>query len=283
MNEGTFFAGVGALALAAGLGFMSYYTVDQGERGVIIRNGAVIGVAEPGLGFKNPLMSKVRDIDVRTNARQYKEVLAYSRDQQTASLLLSVTYHLPADQVVEIYSEFGGEEGVLSRVLDRQVMQEAKNVFGRFNAATAIQDRARLVAETEAAIIAAVDGPIIIESVQIENIDFSDAYEQSVEQRMLAEVEVAKVAQNAEREKVQAEIRVIQAQADADARLAQAKADAEAVRLAGEAEADAIRAKGDALRANPQLVALVTAENWNGVLPATMLPGGTVPFIEVGQ
>ena len=33
----------------------SWYTVDQTERGVLLRNGAVIGTAQPGLGFKVPL------------------------------------------------------------------------------------------------------------------------------------------------------------------------------------------------------------------------------------
>ena len=32
----------------------SWYTIDQGERGVILRNGAVVGTAEPGLNFKAP-------------------------------------------------------------------------------------------------------------------------------------------------------------------------------------------------------------------------------------
>ena len=85
------------------------------------------------------------------------------------------------------------------------------------NAVTAIQDRARLNAETEEAIRTFIVGPVVIESVQIENIDFSDAYEQSIENRMLAEVEVQKLQQNAEREKVQAQITVTQANARADA------------------------------------------------------------------
>jgi len=154
-------------------------------------------------------------------------------------------------------------------------------VFGQFNAVTAIQERARLVAEVQMAIQNAVQGPIIIESVQIENIDFSDAYENSIEQRMLAEVEVQKIQQNAEREKVQAEIKVIQAQADADARVAQATAEARAITLTGNAEAEAINARGAALRDNPTLIDLVSAERWNGVLPTTMVPGATVPFISV--
>lgn len=259
----------------------SWYTVDQGERGVMLRNGAVTGVSEPGLGFKMPMIDRVVDIDVRSRAQVYENVLAYSRDQQVAGLTLSVNYRVPADQVISVYENYGGVDQLRSRVLDRQVMDESKNVFGRFNAATAIQDRSRLVAEIQAAVQEAVMGPIIIESVQIENIDFSDAYEQSIEQRMLAEVEVERVRQNAERERVQAEIAVIQAEAAADARVAQATAEAEAIRMQGEAEAYAIQARGDALRENPNLINLVQAERWNGQLPTTMVPSSTVPFMNM--
>lgn len=259
----------------------SWYTVDQGERGVILRNGAITGTADPGLGFKLPVVDKVVDIDIRTRANLYENVMAYSRDQQTAGLTVSVNYRVPADQVLNVYENYGSVENLRGRVLDRKVFDQTKNVFGQFNAVTAIQERARLVAEVQMAIQNAVQGPIIIESVQIENIDFSDAYENSIEQRMLAEVEVQKIQQNAEREKVQAEIKVIQAQADADARVAQATAEAKAITLTGNAEAEAINARGQALRDNPSLIDLVSAERWNGVLPTTMVPGSAVPFVNV--
>ena len=249
----------------------------------MLRNGAITGTAEPGLGFKMPLIDRVVDIDVRTQAKVYENVLAYSRDQQTAGLTLSVNYRVPSDQVTTVYENYGSVDALASRMLDRQVYDEAKNVFGRFNAQTAIQERSRLVAEVQSAIQAAVSGPIIIESVQIENIDFDDAYERAIAARMEAEVEVARIQQNAEREKVTAEITVIQAQASADAKLAQARADAAATRLRGDAEADAIRARGDALRENPNLIGLVQAERWNGQLPTTMLPDSTVPFMNMNQ
>jgi regulator of protease activity HflC (stomatin/prohibitin superfamily) len=249
----------------------SFYTVDQGERGVILRNGAVVGTAGPGLGFKLPIVDSIREINVQTQARVYKDVMVYSRDQQNAGLQVSVNYRLSSDKVEQIYSEFGGQDGIVSRLLDRQVPEEVKNVFGKFNAVTAIQERARLGMEIQEAIQKAASNPmLIVESVQIENIDFSDAYEKSIEQRMLAEVEVQKVQQNAEREKVQAEIAVIQAKAQADA-----------VKLQGDAEAHAINARGKALRDNPALIELVQAEKWDGKLPTTMVPGQTVPFINV--
>jgi regulator of protease activity HflC (stomatin/prohibitin superfamily) len=284
MSTGTII-GVSGTVIAALFGLTilggSWYTVDSGYRGVQIRNGAVTGTAEPGLGFKMPIIDKVVDISVQSQSRQYVDVATYSKDQQTAMLALSVNFRFPADQVETIYTNFGGEEGVLSRLLDRQVYDEVKNVFGKFNAVTAIQERDRLVAEVQTAIQNSVVGPIIIETVQIENIDFSAAYEDSIEARMLAEVEVQKVKQNAEREKVQAQIVVTQAQAQADAQVAQAKAAAEATRLQGDAEADAIRAKGGALRDNPQLVDLIQAEKWNGTLPTHMVPDATVPFLNV--
>lgn len=272
--------------------FGSWYTIDQGERGVILRNGAIIGTAQPGLGFKTPWIESVIDISVQSRAKVYDEVLTYSRDQQTAALVLSVNYRLPPDRVEQIYAEYGGEEGLVARLIDRRVYEQVKTVFGRFNAVAAIQERSRLNAEVATAIREAVDGPVLIESVQIENIDFSDIYEQSIEARMLAEVEVQKIQQNAEREKVQAEIAVIQAQAQADSNLAvadanakavvlQADAQAHATRVRGDAEAQAIAAKGKALRDNPDLVALVEAERWDGKLPQTMVPGGATPFISV--
>jgi regulator of protease activity HflC (stomatin/prohibitin superfamily) len=264
---GAVVAGLIALTVVGG----SFYTVDQGERGVILRNGAVVGTAEPGLGFKLPIVDSVREINVQTQARVYEKVMVYSRDQQNANLQVSVNYRLATDQVEKIYSEFGGQDGIVTRLLDRQVPEEVKNVFGRFNAVTAIQERARLGMEIQDAIQKASNNTMmIVESVQVENIDFSDAYEKSIEQRMLAEVEVQKVQQNAEREKVQAEIAVIQAKAQADA-----------VKLQGDAEAHAINARGRALRDNPALIELVQAEKWDGKLPTTMVPGQTVPFINV--
>lgn len=260
-------AGIVALTIIGG----SFYTIDQGERGVLLRNGKVVGTAEPGLGFKMPIIDTVREITVQTQARVYEKVVAYSRDQQTATLQVSVNYRLPADQVEAIYSEFGGSDGIVTRLMDRQVPEEVKNVFGRFAAVTAIQERERLGAEVQLAIQNATKNPMLmVESVQIENIDFSDAYEQSIEQRMLAEVEVQKVQQNAQREKVQAEILVIQAKAEADAK-----------KLQGEAEAYAINARGKALRDNPSLVELVQAEKWDGKLPTTMVPSSAVPFLSV--
>jgi len=264
--------------------FNGFFTVDQGYRGVHLRLGAVVGIAQPGLGFKIPFLDRVVMIRTQTNSKVYDNMETYSRDQQLAELRMSVTYRLVPDAVDQVYAQFGSEEGLVTRLIDRRVNELARTVFGQFNAVEAIQQRSNLNRQIYEQVLEAIDTPIVvIESVQVEDVAFSTAYEQSVEARMMAEVEVQRRSQELEQQRIQAQIVVTQAEGAAEARIAEARAQAEATILAGEAEAQAIRAKGEALRDSPELIALVTAEAWNGQLPTTMPPGGTVPFINVGQ
>lgn len=259
----------------------SWYTVDEGERMVILRNGAAINTAEPGLHFKVPIIDRAVPISVQTLKVEFDGMASYSKDQQPADIRLSVNFHLLPSSVQSIYSTYGSVDGLVDRILRPRVNDSTKKVFGQFTAVSVIQDRAKFGTDVYQAVVKAVGSEMIIESIQIENIDFSNAYEQSIEQRMLAEVEVQKVKQNWEKEKVAADITRTRAQADADAKLAQATAEAKSIELRGQAEAAAIQAKGAALRDNPALVQLIQAEKWDGKLPTTMVPGSAVPFIGV--
>jgi regulator of protease activity HflC (stomatin/prohibitin superfamily) len=77
---GSVIAGVVGLTALTVLGG-SWYTVGEGYRGVALRNGAVIGTSEPGLGFKMPIIDSVVDISVQSQARQYENMLSYSRGE----------------------------------------------------------------------------------------------------------------------------------------------------------------------------------------------------------
>jgi regulator of protease activity HflC (stomatin/prohibitin superfamily) len=239
----------------------SWYTVDQGERGVILRNGAVIGEAEPGLGFKIPLFDSIEHISIQSQNARYSDVKTYSREQQPATLRVSINFHVTDARAV--YADYQSSQGMLDRLVTPQVYTWSENVFGQFNAVSAVQDRAQLNNELAIALRKVIHGPLTIESVQIENIDFSGKYEEAVEARM------------------EATVRQQQAEAEAAATRTRADAAAYSVKAQGDAEASAIRARGDALRDNPGLPALVTAEKWDGHLPTTMPPGGTVPFLNV--
>ena len=261
----------------------SWYTVDQGERGVHLRNGKIIGTAAPGLGFKIPLIDSVVKISTQTHTANYQALQAYSRDQQPATIRASVTFSVPADRVEEVYANFKSIDSMMARLVDRQVPTQVENIFGKYTAISVVQERIKFGIDVTDAITKAINGPVVINSVQIENIDFSAAYEKSVEDRMRAEVEVQTQKQNLEKERVSAQIAVTKAQAEADSQLARAKAEAESIRIKGDAEASAIKSRAEALAQNQNLIELTKAEKWNGQLPTTMLPNGTLPFFNTNK
>ncbi|RWI35514.1 prohibitin family protein [Mesorhizobium sp.] len=267
----------------------SFYTVDQGERGVVLTNGAFSSVADPGLHFKAPIFQSVVKINTQQLTTYWgfedtrAAMTAYSKDQQAADLRVSITFHVPPDQVEKVYGQYGSVENLIERTVGRIAPQTIKTVFGQYDAVSVIQSRAKFNAEVGSAVISSVTGPIVVDSVQIENIDFSDAYEQAVEARMTAQVEVQKQQQTLEQEKIKAAIAVTQAKGRADSVKAEADANAYKVKAEGEAQADSIKARGAALANNPLLIDLTKAELWNGQLPSTMLPNSTVPFLDAGK
>ncbi|HKQ45005.1 MAG TPA: prohibitin family protein [Rhizomicrobium sp.] len=272
----------GAAAIAALVILLStYFTIDEGERGVILHWGAVVGEAGPGLHFKLPIITTVEKISVQIQKEAFEKTAegdtrlqAYSRDQQPATIAMAVNYHVTDAKAV--YAQFGSLASMKSRIINSRAYEQVKTVFGQFDAADAIQKRALLNTEVFAAIRKSVSGPVVIDSVQIEDITFSQQYETAVELRMQAIVK----QQQAEADKQK---RIIDADASAYEVKAAADAKAHQIEVQGKAEAGAIQARGDALRNNPGLPTLVAAEKWNGVLPTTMVPGNTVPFVNLAK
>ena len=105
---GTGIFGIVVLLLLAGALMNSWYTIDQGDRGVLLTNGAISTVVEPGLHFKLPFLQKVEKISLRqqvvkwgceTNDRNntggcgnLPAMQSYSRDQQPADMRVTVNY-----------------------------------------------------------------------------------------------------------------------------------------------------------------------------------------------
>lgn len=260
-------------------GWLSYYTVEAGERGILLRFGEVVSVEEPGLHFKIPFIESVKYIDVRSQNVALKTNV-YSADTQAAEVNLSVNFQLNPADVKKIYVTYGKE--YVNRIIMPQIQSQAKDAFGTFTAITIVRNRDNVAKKIfdNLTNYLGTQG-IQVTSVQIENLDFSDAYEQSVEERMREEVAVAKLQQSLEQEKIKADMLKTKASGEAEAKIIKAKADAEFIRLHGEAEAVVIESKAKALnQVGSNYVELIKAEKWNGTLPTTMLPTNSIPIIK---
>lgn len=280
---GGFFVLVGLIAILGLLG--SYYTVDEGDRGVVVRNGVVVSVSEPGLHFKVPFITKVIHVTTRNQVVAYEGLEAYTTDQQIATIeAVNISYRIPVDRVEEVYRDYQTPEAVVDRFIGRRINAELEKIFGQYTAERSVRERVQLSADIASALKKVPDyAPIEILAVEMASVAYPHEYTVKINERMNAEVEVAKKIQEvrqAEQDKL-----ISNQQADAEAYKLKAEADAKAhsIRVQGEAEADAIRMRSQALANNPALIELTKAENWNGVLPTTVLPNGTIPFIDADK
>jgi regulator of protease activity HflC (stomatin/prohibitin superfamily) len=165
------------IALGAAIGlvalivfFSSWFTVDEGERGVLLTNGAVSGVVDPGLHFKVPIFQTVAKVSLRQqviywtcttscSSEERPVMQAYSKDQQPADLRVTVNFHVPASEVVDVYANYGSVEVLADRVIARKAPQEIKVVFGQVDAVSVIQNRADFNAKAAAALAKAAGWP----------------------------------------------------------------------------------------------------------------------------
>ena len=288
------------LLIAAGSG--SFFTVDAGEKAVVLTFGEISRTADPGLHIKIPFVQTVKKFNVRVQKATFgrgegalanQPVLsAYSFDQQIIeSYRLSITWSYDADKIDQVYKYFGTgvSDNIFHTVISPVVQQSTKTILGQYTAVTIVQDRAKLdhsIAQIMEEQLK--EYPVKILSIQLEDVNFSKNYESIIEQTAQKKQEV-ETARN-ELQKVQIESQKQVAQAEAENKAIKLQADAEAYRITvqAKAEADAIKLKGDALRNNKELVDLTIAEKWDGSVPQTVVASGeggssVVPLLNIGK
>ncbi|MFO1186553.1 MAG: prohibitin family protein [Alphaproteobacteria bacterium] len=177
--------------------------------------GAVQAITGPD-PLKVPFVDEIRRISTRVTFLEWtggNAMEGYSRDQQPATLQVKLALRVLADDksITELYTTYRDLANFSESIVKPRALEGIKTVFGQFNAVSVIQERAQFNIRVDQEVRRMVTGPVEIEGVQIQDISFSEAYEQSVEQRMQAQVEVERVQQNKAREQLQADIKVIQA------------------------------------------------------------------------
>lgn len=237
-----------------------FIMVGAGERGVVLTWGAVGDkVLGEGLHVVVPIMQKVVIVDIKTKKHEVPAV-AYSKDLQTVDTIIALNYHPAADTVNKLYQEIGADYE--SRVIDPAIQESVKATTALFAAQDLIEQRSKVKDEVKRHLFERLSGKyIVIDDFSIVNFDFSDNYERAVEQKQVAQQQALKAENELKRIKIEAEQRI-----------AQAEAEAKAIKI----QAEAITQQG-----GKDYVQLKAIEKWNGQLPQNMIPGGTVPFLDL--
>ncbi len=221
----------------------SFHTVNTGEVAVVKYMGEAKTVRSAGTYFDFWVTNKYEVYDAKVQNLEIKS-MAYSKDAQTMDIAMTVQFQIDETQVISIAKQYGAIS-ILANRIESVTIEKSKSVLSSYSAMDIIQNRAKISPEVERAIKESVDSEyyINITAVVLTNIDFSDAFEKTVEDKMIAEQEKLKAQYEKETAIINAEKELEVAKLAAEAKLAQSEADAQAQINIAEAEAKAIKLK----------------------------------------
>ena len=221
----------------------SFHTVNSGEIAVVKHLGEARVVRTAGTYFDFWLTetydiydAKVQNMDISTQA--------YSKDAQTMGVVMTVQYKIDDTKAIEIANQYGSVD-VLANRIESIATEKAKATLSSYSAMEIIETRSNISPTVENVIKSAVNEEYCVDivAVVLTNIDFSEAFEKTVEDKMIAEQEKLKAQYEKETAIVNAEKELEVAKLAAQAKIEKAKADAEAEIEVSRAEAKAIQLK----------------------------------------
>lgn len=238
-----------------------FQVVDTGYRGIETRFGAVQGAPLPeGLHFYNPFTSSIAEYSVKQEKWGNKTAV-FTKDTQRVDVEFAVVYYADPQYVHTLFKDVGPLEQLEEKIIKPVVLGSLKDAIGSVIADELVMKREivtkEALKEVQENLLAK---HVIVADLQFTNLDFDDAYERAVEEKVVA----IQDAQKAKNETVR-----IEEEAKQTVKTAQA-------------EAEAMRIKSQALSQNKGLVDFELAKKWDGKLPQYMF-GNSVPMINMNS
>lgn len=287
-------AGILVLVIIFLCAFPPAVTVPTGHTGVVTTFGRVEDyVLTEGFHIKTPFQ-KVIMMDNRAQ-RQTLKMSAFSSDIQQVDVTCTVNYAIDQVNAQNLYKNVG--ENYYYKKMEARIKECTKSVFTRYTAEKLMEVRNTLSNQIEELLAPEMlEIGIRIETISIEDVDFTDAFTDAVEAKQVAlqkklkteteQAELVSVAQStAERDiiaaKADAEKREILAQTEAEIKKIEADAAAYAVKVQAEAEAQANQLISASL--TDDLISYTEANRWDGQLPQIVGSEGMLPIIDMPE
>ncbi|GHU60348.1 hypothetical protein FACS1894121_0110 [Bacteroidia bacterium] len=187
--------------------FNSFFTIDTGERGVILRFGRLADNVGEGLHFKYPLIDAVEKLSIRDNNLTMKQEVS-SSDIQTIAVEVGLVYALDPQKIDRVYQTYG--KNIEITLLRPTLAEKINAIIAEYPIEAFVEKRAEISNRINAAFANQVQGSgIIVRSLLIINHDFSAEFNKAIEDKKIAEQGALAAKFTLERMKLEAEAQKI--------------------------------------------------------------------------
>ena len=244
--------------------------VPTGHTGVVTLFGKVEDYTlDSGVHFKNPF-ARVIKMDNRIQ-KESVELSCFSSDIQEVEVVFTLNYQISKEYAMNIYKTIG--KNYFDTAVSPIITESVKTVAARYTAEDLINKRNELAMTIEADMkekLLAFNIELV--STSIEDMDFTDAFTNAVEEKQVA-------AQNKLKAETEAAQRVVEAEAEAQIRRVTAEAEAYEILQRAEAEAQANQKLAESI--TDRLIEYRYYEVWDGKLPQMVMGESTTPMVQI--
>lgn len=216
----------------------------------------------PGIHFKIPFVQKIIQVNVQVTKVE-ADTSASSKDLQPVSTHVALNYAVNKESAYNLMNNIGSSFDTI--IVAPAIQEIVKEVTAKYAAEDLIAKRDVVANEIRDLLtkrMARYD--LVVHDINIVNFKFSDAFNQSIEAKQVAQQQALKAENDLKRIQIEAQQTIAQAQA----------------------EAESLKLKKQEV--TPDLIALKQIEvqqeaiqKWDGKLPS--VTGGATPFIDVNS
>jgi prohibitin 2 len=254
--------GITAAVLVLGLiAANSFATVEYGHVGLYKTFGKLNNnMLTPGIHLKIPFFQSVLQVNTQVTKAE-TDTTASSKDLQPVSTHVAVNYSVSKDSAYNLMNNIGGNFDAV--IINPAIQEIVKEVTAKYPAEDLITRRDAVAGEISGLLTARLAKyDLVVNDINIVNFKFSEAFNQSIEAKQVAQQQALKAENDLRRVEIEAKQKIAQAQAEAESlRLKKQEVTPELVQL------KQIEVQEKAL------------EKWNGVLPS--VTGGATPFVDI--
>lgn len=243
------------------VGANSFAQVEYGHVGLYKTFGKLnSNILSPGIHLKVPFVQTVIQVNTQVTKAE-TDTTASSKDLQPVSTHVAVNYSVNKESAYNLMNNIGGNYDTI--IINPAVQEIVKEVTARYQAEELIAKRDIVAGEISEHLtnrLAKYD--LIVNEINIVNFKFSEAFNQSIEAKQVAQQQALKASNDLKRVEIEAKQKIAQAQAEAESlKLKKQEVTPELVQL------KQIEVQEKAL------------EKWDGKLP--QVTGGATPFIDI--
>ncbi|UUZ83840.1 prohibitin family protein [Paenibacillus sp. P26] len=208
---------VGVLAVIVLIAALnSFSTVQYGNVGLYKTFGKLSDeVLNPGVHFKIPFVQTIIQVNTQVTKAE-ADTSASSKDLQPVSTHVAVNYSINKASAYNLMNNIGGSFD--SVIISPAIQEIVKEVTAKYAAEDLIAKRDVVSSEIKDLLtkrLARYD--LVVNDINIVNFKFSDAFNQSIEAKQVAQQQALKAENDLKRVQIEAQQKVAQAQADAEA------------------------------------------------------------------